>query len=294
MNIITNTIRFFHIEFRQFSNCLTIAWKLLVKAFSSLVIMLLFPVIAVICTVQVAGEDMFTYYNETRSACFLLVCACIWGGLFNSVQLIVKQRDTIQADLSAGLYPCSFMAANAIMQLVLCAVQSGILCLCFPLIQWKYGNSVPKHGVIFDNAIVEYYISFLLIFYAADTMGMIISTLVKKAETASVITPYILIVELILSGVLFELHGITDKISYAMISRWGMEALGTTSNLNRIRIRPKNGMPRTKAPFSESFDHTVPHLNHTWIILGCFCVVSIIVADILIHRFKNTKNFGRE
>ncbi|EFA23415.1 ABC transporter permease [Bifidobacterium gallicum] len=221
-----------HILLRQFTNCLVVSSKLLVKAWTSLLIMLAFPLVAVVLTVQVAGKDMFETSNATSSGCFFLVCACIWGGLFNSVQLIVKQRDTLQADMAAGLYPSMFMLANAIVQLVLCSVQSAILLLCFPWIEAQYGHQPPPYGRIINNTMLEYYVTFLLLFYAADALGLVISTLVKKAETASVITPYILIVQLIFSGLLFPLSGVTDTISYGMESRWGMEALAVTSDIN--------------------------------------------------------------
>lgn len=396
---------------RQFANCLSVSWKLLVKARASLLIMLAFPVVAVVCTVEVAGADMFANANATSSGCFFLVCACIWGGLFNSVQLIVKQRDTLQADMAAGLYPSMFMAANALVQLLLCAVQAGVLCVCFPWIKAQYGHEPPGQGRIIDNVILEYYVTFLLLFYAADALGLVISTLVKKAETASVITPYILIVQLIFSGLLFPLQGVSDNISYVMESRWGMEALAVTSDLNYYpdkvaakaaeqrdedkdntkdedmdadgaaqsvdptadaaaaqaadgteasvpsdapqSVVPSDAQAATDAAAQAAdsadddadadddvdeseaqcvaaqdddpdpdgigrvgydyqgkriehggcydpkladadYDYTTGHLWSVWAILGAFAVVLLVLADILVHRYKSTRNLGRE
>jgi len=62
----------------------------------NLIISLLFPFIAALITVWIAGEDMFNTYESTKSACFILVCASIWGGLFNSIQSLVKERKNIK------------------------------------------------------------------------------------------------------------------------------------------------------------------------------------------------------
>ena len=367
---------------RQFANCLDVACKLLFRGGKSLIIMMMFPIAGVAIVIAVAGDNVYHLQTATKSVAFLLMCTCIWGGLFNSVQVVVKQRTVLQADLAAGLYPATFMLANAIVQFLLCAFQSAVLCLCFPGIALVYDARPPSSGALIGGAggvYWEYYITFLLLFYASDALGMVVSTLMKSAETATSVTPYILIVELVFCGMLFELKGILNKISYGMISRWGMEALGTTSDLNCLPLKdPKdedansssggatgagadaspsategaNGaeVPSTDASIDPSADPSalgdanadaaagaadpsalaaakpeLPddlsycpfgmkdemldgggfkysddylyndwHIAKAWIILGCTAVALFIVADILVHRFKNTNNLGRE
>ena len=48
------------------------------------------------------------------------------------------------------------------------------------------------------------------------------------------IAPFVLIVQLIFSGILFELNGVTDKLSYLTYSRWAMESIGSTCDLNSL------------------------------------------------------------
>ena len=48
---------------------------------------------AAIITLIIAGvvsEDIFKSYAATRNGAFALVCACIWIGIFNSIQSICK------------------------------------------------------------------------------------------------------------------------------------------------------------------------------------------------------------
>lgn len=376
---------------RQFANCLDVAFKLLFRGGKSLVIMMMFPIAGVAIVIAVAGDNVFHLQTATKSVAFLLMCTCIWGGLFNSVQVVVKQRTVLQADLAAGLYPVAFTLANAIVQFLLCAFQSAVLCLCFPGIALVYDARPPSGGALIGGTggvYWEYYITFLLLFYSSDALGMVVSTLMKNAETATSVTPYILIVELVFCGMLFELKGVLNKISYGMISRWGMEALGTTSDLNCLPLKDPSEQDETSSPEgaggtdatvspspSASDDTTMPtddpsasatggadgadssalgdaagaagtanpdaaasadpsalaaakpklpddlsycpagmkdemlaggfkysddylyndwHIAKAWIILGCSALALFVIADLLVHRFKNTNNLGRE
>ena len=46
----------------------------------------------------VTGADMFKGYRATRNGAFALVCACIWIGIFNSIQSVCKERDIIKRE----------------------------------------------------------------------------------------------------------------------------------------------------------------------------------------------------
>ena len=46
--------------------------------------------------------------------------------------------------------------------------------------------------------------------------------------------------------------------------------------------------------YSDDYLYNDWHIAKAWIILGCTAVALFIVADILVHRFKNTNNLGRE
>lgn len=251
----------------------------------NLVISLLFPVLAALVTVWIAGEDMFNNMESTKSACFILVCASIWGGLFNSIQVVVKERPNIKRDyVSGALRIGCYTTSRALVQLVLCAFQSAVLFLSIPAISLVYDNTLPDTGVIFDTAMLEYWVTLFLIMYAADTMGLMISCLVKSEQLASQLSPYILIVQLLFSGVLFEMKGNASVVSGAMLSRWGMEALGNISDLNGLPSRIAETIPQYVTPFNESFEHTPEHLRSSWLILLAFCIVPLLAGNLLLHR----------
>lgn len=257
---------------------------ILVGEMRNLVISLLFPFLAAFITIWIAGENMFVNMESTKSACFILVCAAIWGGLFNSIQVVVKERPNIKRDYVSGALriPC-YTGSRASVQFVLCAIQSLVLTCSIYGVHVVYDNTLPNEPLILSSVMVEYYITLFFVTFAADAMGLMISCFVKSEQLASQLSPYILIVQLLFSGVLFEMKGAASTVSGLMLSRWGMEALGNISNLNRISSRIAKDVPYYKQPFMEEFEHTVAHLRNTWLILFLFCVVPLIVGTFLLY-----------
>lgn len=261
------------------------SFSLLVADKRKLTIMFAFPMVAALITVWIAGKNMFVHYDGTKSASFVLVSAAIWGGLFNSIQMIVKERANVKRDYLSGMRIGLYMAAKGLTQLLLCAFQSAVLLLAIGGISLVYGNELPQNGVVIHNLLLEYYVSFFLIMYCADTMGLCISAYVKKPETASVLAPYILIVQLIFSGILFSMKGAADIVSYFMISRWGMEALGSTARLNEIPLS-YSGMPHEA---ERMYEATAGHLGVIWLVLLMAAIGFLIAGTLLLRNVAKDK-----
>ena len=230
---------------------------------------------------------MFLNMESTKSASFIVVCAAIWGGLFNSIQVVVKERANIKRDyVSGALRIGCYTTSRAFIQLVLCAFQAAILCLSFYGVEIIYGNELPSEGIIFSSVMLEYYITVFLVMYAADTMGLMISCLVKSEQLASQMSPYILIVQLLFSGVLFDMEGASSSVSAGMLSRWGMEALGSIDNLNALPLRLQEEFPMIPHEAEDAFTYTAEHLTEVWLILLAFVVVPLIIGNIALHSVK--------
>ena len=256
----------------------------------NLIISLLFPVLAVCIVVFIAGDNFFVNYEGTKSGNFVFVSAALWGGLFNSIQVIVKDRKRIKRNYMSGARIGAYTLSRAGLQFVLCMIQTLILMLGYIGVEKIKGHNLPVDGLLFNSVIIEYYISVFLIMYAADTLGLLISCIVKKAESANVMAPYILIVQLIFSGILFEMKGATTIISKLMISSWGMEALGSISRLNQISLKIQETVPTIPHEFEDKFTASGDHLLMTWGILLAFCVLSVLVGNLLLHRVsKDTR-----
>lgn len=272
---------------RELGLLISEGWWVLLGETRNLIISLLFPLIAAAVTVWIAGENMFLNCESTKSACFIIVCAAIWGGLFNSIQVIVKERDIVKREyVSGALRIGCYTASRAILQLILCAIQSAVLCLSFLGVKFIYDNSLPADGLIFPSVMIEYYLTVFLVMYAADTMGLMISCFVKSEQLASQLSPYILIVQLLFSGVLFAMEGVASSVSALMLSRWGMEALGSISDLNALPLRLQEEFPMIPHEVDDAFLYTAEHLWKVWLILAAFVIVPLVVGNFALHGVK--------
>lgn len=268
-------------------------WLVMLGEKRNLIFSLMFPVLAAAVTVWVAGKNMFDSMESTRSGCFVLVCAAIWCGLFNSIQTVVKERENIKRDYVSGALRIEcYVASRAILQMLLCLVQSLVLVIAIPGVEWQYGNDLPNSGLIFPEPLIDYFISLFLVMYASDILGLLISSIVKKQELASQLAPYILIVQLLFSGVLFKMEGGAETISALMISRWGMEALGSISDLNDLplKIMLENDNPMLEELIERDvescFKATEGHLFEVWLIMLVFIVVQLVIANYCLHGVK--------
>ena len=192
-------------------------------------------IIALIISMVIAGFDsesneMFRLYTSTRSGTFAVVCACIWIGIFNSIQSICKERDIIKREHRSGLHISSYVVAHMIYEMVLCLIESVIVTAIFCLF---CKDNMNADGV-FLPTVVELWIAFFLTIYASDALGLMVSGIVKTPNTAMTVMPFVLILQLVLSGFIFELEGAMEKIAYVTIAKWSMNAICITANVNSM------------------------------------------------------------
>ena len=122
------------------------------------------------------------------------------------------------------------MLSKYIVQAMIALVQAVIMIAVFVLVK-----GAPKcEGVVFGNATFEMMVTIFVTIYVAASFGLLISSISKNGDRAMTIAPFVLIIQLLFSGILFSLNGATEKISYVTFSRWSMEALGSTNALNDL------------------------------------------------------------
>ena len=94
----------------------------------------------------------------------------------------------------------------------------------------------------------------------------------------------------IFSGILFKLTGAGEYVSYAMISKWGMEALGSISDLNSLPLRIQETVPSVPHEVEKIFEATSGHLLTVWGILLAFILVFVVIGNLMLHTVsKDTR-----
>lgn len=188
------------------------------------------PLIIGLLLTLVAGTGIYEKFTETQSILFTLMSGGIWMGLLNTIQEVNKERVILKREYMGNLKLPIYMLSKYIVQGVISLIQAVILVVTFVLVK---GTPSCK-GVIISNATVEMIVLIFLTIYASAGMGLLLSSITKSADRAMAIAPFVLIIQLIFSGILFELTGATDKISYVTFSRWAMESIGSTCDLNEL------------------------------------------------------------
>lgn len=188
---------------------------------------------AIIATIValVTSKDMFETFEQTKSGFFTLASACIWLGIFNSIQSICKEHDIIRSEYRQGMNLSSYISANVLWQAVLCFVQTVLIFIICAI--FGFFEDSPSYGVIFP-AVIEYFITMYLLTFGSAVLGIMVSSISGNPTTAMTIMPFVLIIQLIMSGVLFELKGFADAFANVTFSKWGMSAFGATGDINAL------------------------------------------------------------
>ena len=176
----------------------------------------------------VVGANIFKSQEGTQMGVFALVCVCIWNGFFNSIQVVCREREIIKREHRSGLHMSSYIFAQMIYQLMLCAAQTVITLIVCNM----SGVSFPAAGVVTSWGILDAGITLLLVTYAADMMALMVSCIVRTTTTAMTVMPFLLIFQLIFSGTFFNLSGLAEKVKYLTISHWGTNSLCSIGRYN--------------------------------------------------------------
>ena len=196
-------------------------WKSLVSTF----------IISLILS-WVIGDNTFVVNESTKTGVFAMICGCIWTGVFNSIQSICRERAIIKREHRTGLHISSYVLAHMIFEFVLCVAEALILTVVFSIFR-----DFPSSGVLFGWTGFEFFISFILIIFCADALGILVSCIVKTENAAMTVMPFVLIVQLVMSGLMFELPEKAEPVKNLTISKWGLCAICSSADLNELPTR---------------------------------------------------------
>jgi ABC-type multidrug transport system ATPase subunit/pSer/pThr/pTyr-binding forkhead associated (FHA) protein len=204
------------------------------------------------------GTASATYavVGDSQTLLFIMALASVLLGLFASVYEIVKEWSVYQRERMVSLrilpYIASKVVVLGIFALVQCILLMGVIALRV---------DYPGDGV-FLPAPLEMYVTLVLGTIAAVLMGLLISAIVPNANTVIYLVFLVLFFQMIFAGVLFDLPGITDEFSNLTLTRWAMEGLGASANMEWL-----NGLTQTRfqpEEIEEEFSTEVEKPDEDW------------------------------
>ncbi len=255
------------------------------------ILMLQGPFIALIASL-VSVENTFKSYYDAQAMLFILSCAAVWVGLFNSVQEVCKERSIIRREYMAGMKLGAYMCSKLLVLTLLSIVQCALM-----LVVFKLTIGLPESGVLFGSSFVEMLITLVLVVMASSSMGLLLSSCVKNADKAMAGAPFLLIPQVIFSGILFTLDGVKGVISWFCVSRWAMQAMSNTANLNGILWNMLSLKYSSEEKLQSAYElnynalyaHSVSNLFSCWGVLLLFIAVLSAISILVLHRVKHDK-----
>ncbi|MGW1237244.1 FHA domain-containing protein [Streptomyces californicus] len=167
-----------------------------------------------------------------KSGMILLILAvgiCLAGSA-SSVRELIKERVIYERERATGLSRSAYLVSKVIVLGVITAFQSVILCgICFAV------RDLPAEGLFMPPA-VEICLSIVALGFTSMMFGLMISAMVKTSEMTMPLLVMFAIVQLVFTGVLFQVYGTPglEQLTWLMPSRWGVAAAGTTLDLANL------------------------------------------------------------
>ena len=204
-----------------------------------LVLLLQAPIIGFILAL-VAGENIFANGKSPANAqqvLFIMAIAAVWLGTSNAAREITKETPVYLRERLVNLRVVPYILSKVAVLSVLCLIQSIILA---GVVMLRAG--VPPTGSLLPPAI-EMIIGVWLTTLGGLGMGLLISALASNMDKATSVVPIILVPQIILAGIIFPLSGPSQVLSYITVSKWSIDSLGTSADVNRLFYQQVGDQP---------------------------------------------------
>ncbi len=235
------------------------------------------PILALLISF-VANDQQFEQYEMTKSLLFALSCSAFWIGMLNSIQEVCKERVILKREYMTGLSLSSYVLSKIVILGGLCLVQGVLVTSVFSILV-----GTPETGVML-SPYGELLITTFLTAVASAAMGLFVSCLFTNADRAMTVAPILLMPQILFSGLIFKLEGITESISWFAICRWSMEGYGSTADLNALPLKLQQEGLALEHEAENFFEFTKEHLLCSWGILLAFGVAFLVLARLVLAK----------
>ncbi len=206
----------------------------------------------------------------SRTALFILAAMATFMGTLNSYREICKEREIILREASVGVSLLAVVLSKAFVLLLVEVLQAGVLAVGFVSIV-----HVPQNHLLLETDRI--FVTLLLTMFSSSCVGLLISALFSNGESAILAVLVLMIGQVVFSNVMFTLTGAAATISNIIVCRWGMGALGASTDLNSRMAWLQAGLD------GPMYDATVENLTHSWQMLGLISVACLVAAWLVLQ-----------
>jgi ABC transport system ATP-binding/permease protein len=289
-NIITKPKRgqtsFFRQLFLLSQRYAQLVWR---DRFSLILALLTGPIGISLIYLAIGGEDPLIKPEELDAeryflalrVLFVFSCIAIWVGVSSAAQEIVKEAAIYSRERLVNLGLFAYLGSKVLIRSIVVIAQT-LLLIGTILIAFQ----APPINSLFW--LVGLLVTNFLTLFASICLGLLISTIVKNENEANNSLPLIMIPQIIFSGVLFDLSGVGEQLSWLMLSHWSVGAYGVLVDVNSLLPQAVQAVGEV-AGISEiepnSFYEPIwQNLVKYWIILGLSALGYLSIASVLQKR----------
>jgi ABC-type multidrug transport system permease subunit len=117
-------------------------------------------------------------------------------------------------------------------KVIVLALFAGIQCFLL-LVVIRLGVRYPGGGVFLPTS-AELYVTLFLATLAAIGLGLFISASVRSRDMVIYVILIVIFLQIIFAGAIFDLPAAAKPISYLNTTRWTLEAMGSSVNMDKL------------------------------------------------------------
>lgn len=170
------------------------------------------------------------FNGDAGTIMLILAVGMCFSGAANSVRELIKERVIYERERATGLSRSAYLMSKVIVLGVITAFQGVIICgIGFAT------RDMPEEGLIMPPA-VEICLVIIALGFTSMMFGLVISSLVKTAEKTMPLLVMFAIVQVVFTGVLFQVYGSPglEQFAWLMPSRWAIAGAGATLDLAHL------------------------------------------------------------
>lgn len=223
-----------------------------------------------------APPELPSRFNGAAGTIMLiLTVGMCFSGAANSVRELIKERVIYERERATGLSRSAYLMSKVIVLGLITAFQGVIICgIGFT------PRKMPTEGLVLPPA-VEMCLVIIALGLTSMMVGLVISALVKTAEKTMPLLVMFAIVQVVFTGVLFQVYSSPglEQFAWLMPSRWGIAGAATTLDMTHLMAPWDPKDPTNLDPLWEhsagqwGFDITV--------LLVMTAVLGVLVARLL-------------
>jgi hypothetical protein len=239
-------------------------------------------------------DGAYNIAYQAQELLFIMALSANLLGVFAASFEIIKEEAIYRRERMINLRIPPYFASKFVVLGAFMLLQCLLL-----LIVLAFKINYPGSGVIIW-APLEYYFTLVFTALASVALGLFLSALATSRDSVIYLVLIALFLQIVFSGAIFELGPLARPLSYLTITRWSLEALGASTdmdmlnNLAQIRVEREVDLGRgtqkvvedVSAPvdFFVNYSHSALGLLSRWIFLWAHTLLWSALAVWLIKH----------